>query len=106
MKKLFEILVPTKYGDTKKPISTKHHKNWDKYVQKISGGLTLMPVGKGKWNFNDEEYHERIIPVRVMCDEKHIDGIINFTLNHYRQISVMYYVVSTDVKLIYNPNFK
>ena len=45
--KLYEILVPTKYGDNEKPIRTKHHKEWDKYVRKISGGLTILTPGKG-----------------------------------------------------------
>jgi hypothetical protein len=30
MKFLYEILVPTLYGDTQIPIGVKHHKRWDK----------------------------------------------------------------------------
>ena len=48
MKVLYEVLVPTIYGDTNRPISTKHHKNWDKYIHLISGGMTLMMPAKGR----------------------------------------------------------
>jgi hypothetical protein len=51
-KNLYEILVPTQYGYPKTtPIRTKHHKEWDKRVQKITGGLTILSPGKGKWTY-------------------------------------------------------
>jgi len=40
MNMLFEILVPTLYGDNLKPIRTRHHKKWDERVQAITGGMT------------------------------------------------------------------
>jgi len=49
MKVLYEILVPTIYGDTMKPIRTRHHKEWDKYIQSITGGLTILSSAQGKW---------------------------------------------------------
>jgi hypothetical protein len=101
MKKLYEVLVPTIYGDTKKPIRTRHHKNWDAFVRKISGGLTLLVPGKGQWVFENELYEERVIPVRILCAEKQIKEIVQFTLEHYRQIAVMYYVVSNDCYIVY-----
>lgn len=39
--KLFEILVPTKFNSGR-PVRTKHHKEWDKFVHKLAGGLTLL----------------------------------------------------------------
>jgi hypothetical protein len=117
MKVLYEIFVPTLYGDNLKPIRTRHHKNWDKFVQGITGGLTILSSAKGKWVENGVEFPEKIIPVRVMCDETEIPSIgygsypnydksqirdiIKFTLKHYRQKAVMYYVVSNDVKIVY-----
>ena len=102
--KLYEILVPTIYGDTIKPIRTKHHKNWDKGVQKLSGGLTILTPGKGIWIHEGKEYLERVIPVRIMCEAKVMDKIVMFTLKHYRQKAVMYYVLSEECYIISNPD--
>lgn len=107
--KLYEILVPTIYGDTMKPIRTRHHKNWDAFVRKISNGLTLFPVAKGQWICTDGDekqkwklFEERVIPVRILCKEDDIEQIIDFTLSHYRQIAVMYYVVSEQCYIKFN----
>jgi hypothetical protein len=120
MKVLYEVLVPTMYGYPEvKPIRTAHHKNWDKEVIKITGGMTLMKPAQGRWVDKGIEYPERVIPVRIMCEEKRIvyradgsndsdsydkiqiDKIIKFTLAHYRQKAVMYYVVSREVNIVY-----
>lgn len=118
MKALYEILVPTIFGDNGKPISTKHHKEWDKFVQKITGGLTILKPAQGRWVNKGVEYPERVIPVRIMIEkeeipevtaenlddlfnETKIEKIIQFTLKHYRQRAVMYYVVSNDVHIVY-----
>lgn len=101
MRKLYEILVPTIYGDTKKPIRTRHHKNWDKYVRAIAGGLTILTPAKGEWVFEHSVYTERVIPVRIMCDEKEMGEIVKFSLSHYRQIAIMYYVLSTECHIVY-----
>jgi len=104
MKVLYEVLVPTMYGYPNiAPISTRHHKNWDKEVVKITGGMTLMKPAEGRWVDNGVEYPERVIPVRIMCEESSISSIINFTLKHYRQKAVMYYVVSREVHIIAIP---
>ncbi len=98
--KLYEVLVPTIYGDTMKPIKTKHHKRWDERVKKISGGLTILTPGKGVWVHEGKDYIERVIPVRIMCDEKSIKKIVEITLQHYRQKAVMYYVLSTECFIV------
>jgi len=101
VKKLYEILVPTQYGDTLKPIKTRHHKVWDERVQKISGGLTILSPGKGKWIYKGVEYPERVIPVRIMCSEEQMGEIVKITIQHYRQKAVMYYVLSNEVYIVH-----
>lgn len=120
MKVLYEVLVPTKYGDNGKPIRTVHHKEWDKYVKSITGGLTILAPAKGQWVNEGVEYPERVLPVRVMVEEEEmneskdfihwtkaenehsqIHKIVMFTLAHYRQKAVMYYVISNQVNIIY-----
>jgi hypothetical protein len=98
---LYEIFVPTKYGDTGNPISTKHHKNWDNYVRKITGGLTLMGVARGQWLHRGELFEERIIPVRVACEPNFINPIVTFTIEHYRQTAVMFFKVTEHVEIRY-----
>ena len=104
MKKLFEILVPTIYGDTIKPIRTRHHKNWDKYVREISLGLTLMTPAKGQWIYENNLFEERVIPVRIFCTDEEMEKIITFSFKHYRQKAIMYYVISNECKVVYNKN--
>ena len=117
MKVLYEILIPTMFGyPLVSPISTKHHKNWDKEVIKITGGMTLMKPAQGRWVDKGIEYPERVIPVRIMCEENEISNpngditgwnksqinkIVQFTLKHYRQKAVMYYVISNEVNIAY-----
>ncbi len=101
MKRLFEFLVPTKYGDTLKPIRTRHHKRWDEYVRKVSGGLTLMTPAKGQWVFENALLEERVIPVRILCTDTEMDKIAKYSIKHYRQKAVMYYVLSSECKIVY-----
>lgn len=91
---LYEILVPTKYGDTIKPIRTRHHKEWDKVIRGLSGGLTILSPAKGQWIHEDQLYEERVIPVRIMCSESVMKKVVQFTLKHYRQKAVMFFLVS------------
>ncbi len=99
---LFRILVPCKFEDTQKPVSIRHHRQWDKYVLSISNGLTIMkPTTKGVWRGADGQlYYDRVIPVEIYCTEKEIRKIAEFTKNHYRQIAVMYCRMSNDVHFV------
>lgn len=99
--KLYEILVPTMYGDTLKPIRTKHHRVWDVKVQKLTGGLTIFPPGKGIWVDKAIVYAERVIPVRIMCEHETMMDIVYMTIEHYRQKCVMYYVLSDGCNIVY-----
>ena len=92
---IWEILVPTVMNN--KPVRTKHHKEWDKYVRSLSGGLTILQTSKGQWIDEGKIFYDRIIPVRVYCSRKHIEKIVDFTIKHYRQISVMAYKISNEV---------
>lgn len=100
MTNLYEILVPTKYGDNIRPISTRHHKNWDTYVRKLSGGLTILTPVKGQYLYNHQLFEERIIPVRIMCSEAVMAKVVQFTLRHYRQKAVMFFLLSDQCFLV------
>lgn len=99
--KLYEILVPTVRNG--KPVRTRHHKEWDKYVRGLSGGLTILKPAKGIWiePSSGELFEERMIPVRIACTEKQIKKISEFTRSHYDQIAVMYYELSSNVTVDY-----
>lgn len=95
-------MVPC-YYNTGKPVRTKHHKEWDKVVEGIAGGLTIYRPSLGKWKDKDNtSYHERVIPVRIACTENQIAQIAKFSLKHYRQIAVLVYKISDEVKIFRN----
>ena len=102
MKSLYQIMVPTIYGDTELPIRTRHHKQWDIFIRNLTGGLTINGVSKGQWidPKTGTLWCERIIPVQIMCSPEDITKIIDFTLKHYRQKAVMYCVLSNEVKIV------
>ena len=101
MKKLYEIFVPTTYGHNKKFIKIEKHKQWDKKIRKITGGLTICAVARGQWvnPENGELFEERIIPVRIMATEKQIREILHFTKYHYCQKAIMFYKVTDKVAI-------
>lgn len=104
MKKLYEVLVPTIRNDGR-PISTRYHKIWDERVIEISGGMTILNPAKGRWvSPTNELFKERMIPVRIYCEEDDIEDIIDFTMDYYEQEAVMAYVVSSEVIIKHNKN--
>jgi len=98
---MWEILVP--YNDnkgTKYPIQ--HHWDWDSFVKTLTNGLTIHKKAKGQWVSQDGTlFKDQMIPVRILCTEKVIEDIIQFTLEHYDQEAVLAYEVSNNVKLRY-----
>ena len=95
---LWEILVPTIRNDGR-PIRLRFHKVWDAKVREISGGLTIMPVAKGQWIFQEKLFQERMIPVRIIATRSEMDLIIAMTLEYYEQLAVLAYKVSEEVIL-------
>lgn len=101
MSKMFEILVPTIRNDGK-PFRTRYHRVWDKKVREISGGLTIFQPVKGQWISNEGQlFTERMIPVRIICDDIQIMEIIKFTMAYYDQLAILAYEVSSNVLLIH-----
>lgn len=100
MKKLWEILVP-KYDNSGKNFRMPHHHEWDNFVRNTTQGVTIMRTSKGMWNGPDGRiYNDKMIPCRIYCTTEEIKKIIAFTMEHYRQLAVMAYVISTEVLLV------
>ena len=100
-KELWEILVPASDNKTQK-FTYEHHKEWDAFVKKITGGVTIMKTAKGQWVSPDGKlYVDRMIPCKIVCNEEQINKIIDFTIEHYQQEAVFAYRVSTNIILKY-----
>ena len=95
---LWEILVPT-VRPNGKPIHTRFHRVWDKQVEAISGGMTLLRPQQGRWIHKEQRFDERMIPVRILCTEAEISQIVDFTITYYDQIAVMAYRIGDKVIL-------
>lgn len=98
---LWEILVPASNNKEKK-FSYEHHKEWDAFVKKITGGVTIMKTAKGQWlSPTGKLYIDRMIPCRIVCNQEQMNEIINFTIDHYEQEAVLAYKISNNVILRY-----
>jgi hypothetical protein len=98
---MWEILVPAS-NNRDQEFSYEHHKKWDAFVKEITGGVTIMKTAKGEWvNPNGKIYVDKMIPCRIICNEKQIKEIIDFTLIHYNQEAVLAFKISTNVILKY-----
>jgi len=87
---MYSLFVPCTMND--KPVRRKHHLEWDKWVQKITGGMTILAPSRGKWKSpKGIVFEERMIPVMIACGDKDIVRIVKFTINHYKQEAVMYF---------------
>lgn len=103
---LYEILVPCQ-NNKGKPIRTRQHKEWDRRVRRITGGLTVMAPAKGQWvSPSGELFAERMIPVRVAADCAAIQEIADMTAKFYKQEAVMFYKVSDEVVIKHYPENK
>lgn len=100
-KELWEILVPANTFNDGERITLFHHREFDKYVESIAGGLTIMKPVRGMWReeTSDKSFHEPMIPVRILCTEEQLNRIIDFTIKHYRQLAVLAYRISDRVIL-------
>ena len=98
-KPLWEILVPTHIDE--KEIDVEKHKEWDKLVFKITGGLTIFRTVKGKWTDpNGEAIGESMIPVRIACEPAEMLTIASITAEFYCQKAVMYYKISEIATIV------
>lgn len=96
---LYEILVPTVRNDGR-PIRTRFHRVWDAQVREITGGLTILMPAKGQWLAPDGKlFVERMIPVRIACDDTQIQTIADMTARYYEQLAVMFYRVADIVTI-------
>lgn len=99
MTELWEILVPAS-NNKNLNFSYEHHKNWDAFVKKITGGVTIIKTAKGEWvSPTGKLYIDRMIPCRIVCNEEQISTIIDFTIEHYGQEAVLAYRISDKVIL-------
>jgi len=98
-KYIWEILVPVNFNDGQE-VPVDHHKEWDSKVREIANGLTILKSAKGQW-ISDEGtlFAEKMIPVRIACNGSEIRLIANITLEHYKQIKVMYYRIADEVTI-------
>lgn len=106
---MWEILVPTVRPNTqgKKFFTTRYHRVWDAKVRALTGGLTIMSPSKGQWvSPAGVTFHERMIPVRVMCDRDAIEKVVDMTIEYYSQEAVLCYKISSDVILKYSDTIR
>ena len=100
---IYEILVPCQTNKGK-PIRTRQHREWDRRVRRITGGLTVMPPTKGQWvSPSGEIFAERMIPVRIAADVATIQKIADMTAAFYEQEAVMFYKISDEVTIKHYP---
>lgn len=102
---LYEILVPCQTNQGK-PIRTRQHREWDRRVRRITGGLTVMAPSKGQWvSPSGEIFAERMIPVRIAADVAAIQEIADMTAKFYEQEAVMFYKISDEVTVKLYPQY-
>jgi len=100
-KNLWEILVP-RFSNKGLEYEIDYHREWDKKVREIAGGVTILRTARGHWISPDGRvFAEEMIPVRVYCNEPAIDDIVQLTLEYYDQEAVFAYQVSSNVKLVH-----
>lgn len=93
-KSMWQIFVPCNYNDGT-PVRTRHHREWDRQVRVITGGLTILTPGKGQWVApSGELFVDRMIPVQVMATHADMERVADITIRHYEQEAVLYYMVA------------
>lgn len=98
---MWEIYVPTT-SNTGKPIRTRQHKEWDRRVMHITGGMTIASPSIGKWDSpTGVKYSERMIPVKIACTRSQIMEIVKMTITFYEQEAIFCAKVSDEVITMY-----
>lgn len=104
--KFFEILIPCQNNDGK-PIRTRQHREWDRRVRRITGGLTVLSPAKGQWvSPSGEIFAERMIPVRIAATYTQMETVADMTAKFYEQGAVMFYELSNEVTIKQYPEYK
>lgn len=95
-------MVPCNYNDGR-PVRTKHHREWDRQVRKITNGLTILPPSKGQWvdESDGKLYVDRMIPVNLIATEEDMEAIAKITMRHYDQLAVMFFKLSDHAIIRY-----
>ena len=95
---IFEILVPQKRNDGIE-YGLEYHKEWDKKVRDITGGITVQKTTKGSWvKKQGELVIDTMIPVKIFCTDLEFNKIMKLTLEHYYdQYTIMGYKISNEV---------
>lgn len=100
---MWEILIPA--SNNNKIFTLKHHKQFDEFVRQKAGGLTIMKSAKGEWISPDGRlFKDKMIPCRICCSHTHIRDIMLFALEHYKQESILAYMISNHVKMLHRYN--
>lgn len=92
--RLWAILVP-RYRSNGDEIDVSFHREWDRRVSKMIGGLTILPSVTGCWG----DTKERSIVVQLACSGEDMKAIAEMTAEWYSQEAVLYWLVS-DVAVI------
>lgn len=96
--RLYEILIPVADNEGRK--FTTHNRQWESIVRDMAGGLSVCPSVMGQWVDRGRVYRERMRPHRVACRVSVIRRLARFAKRHYRQLSIMYYPVSSVVTFV------
>ena len=86
-----------------------YHKEWDRFVEKITKGLTIDTPVIGIWRDDSDNkiYEERMIPVEISCTREQMETIVDFTAMHYQQKAITFYKISDEFHIhLYDLNFK
>ena len=106
MSQLWEILVPCQTNQGK-PIRTRQHREFDRRIRKLTGGLTVLTPAKGQWvSPSDEVFSERMIPVRIATSYLIMGQIADMTAKFYEQEAVMFYELSSNVQIKEYPEYR
>ncbi len=91
---VWEILVPATRREGGRPYTLWYHRKWDAKVNEICGGLTIMTPVRGQWSQGGGVVAERMIPVRILADDRTMEKVVALTLEHYDQLAVLAYKIS------------
>ncbi len=96
---LWAVLVPVqdKHGVM---FPQRHHDWFFKKVRRISGGITRNPMAQGEWKHKRRLYSEPVVSLMFLATDEEADKVAATGRKHYRQIEVIYYVVSNHVRKV------